>query len=78
LIVALLVLLCAGYALWTLMPSVARRALAVRLLRWPLPERLVRPLQKALRSSGGCACDGCEANRPAKPASTITLHRHQR
>lgn len=78
LIVALLVLLCAGYALWTLMPAAARRALAARLLRWPLPSLLARPLEKARRGFGGCACDGCEANPTAKSATTITLHRRPR
>jgi hypothetical protein len=75
LIVALLVLLCAGYALWTLMPAAARRAVATRLLRWPLPAGLARVLARALGRSGGCACDGCGSNRAAKEPAVVRLHR---
>ena len=57
LIVALLVLGCAVYAAWTLMPAAARRALAVALLKLPLP-LAGAPLRSALRApcSRAAAC----------------------
>ena len=52
LIVALLVAACSAYALWTLMPSGTRRALATGLLRIPhLPARIESRLHKAARAA---------------------------
>jgi len=80
LIVGLVVLACAAYSAWTLMPAAWRRALAGRLLQ----RRILAGqgwLQRAAGSGGGCAsgCDGCgEAAKPA-PApgapQVIKIHR---
>jgi hypothetical protein len=79
LIVALLVIGSTGYAAWRLMPAAARRALAVQLLRLPLPAPLAAPLRKAATASSGCGCDGCD-HAPAKAAASakapqvVTFH----
>lgn len=80
LIVAVVVGACSFYAVWTLMPSSARRALALVLLRVPhLPTGIETRLQKAAQAASGCGCDGCDRfdKKPASntPASqTITFH----
>jgi hypothetical protein len=67
LIVAALVAGCVAYAVWTLMPNVARRTLAVALLRWPhWPARLAARLQRSAGASSGCGCDGCDRATPAR------------
>ena len=79
-IVVLLVAACSFYALWTLMPSSARRSLAIGMLRIPhLPRRIEARLQKSAQAASGCGCDGCDrsekkpaANAPAQ--QTITFH----
>ena len=83
-IVALLVPLCALYAAWKLMPSVARRSLARAMLRMPhLPRPLDAALHRAAKAATGCGCDGCDhgGTRPAAsvaPAQTITFHSRPR
>jgi hypothetical protein len=67
LIVALLVVGCATYAAWTLMPAAARRAIAWSLLRLPLPAAFAAKMRKATTASSGCGCDGCD-HAPAKAA----------
>ncbi|HSB25183.1 MAG TPA: DUF6587 family protein [Burkholderiaceae bacterium] len=62
--VALIVPLCALYALWRLMGSRARRWVAARLARWPWPAALQQRLARAGRSESACGCDGCD---PASP-----------
>ena len=80
LIVAVLVVACSAYALWTLMPAAARRALAIGLLRVPhLPRGITTRLQKAAQAASGCGCDGCDRSdkKPAAPtpaSQTITFH----
>jgi hypothetical protein len=69
LIVALLVAGCSVYAAWTLMPAAARRAIALSLLRLPLPNALALKMRKAATVSSGCGCDGCD-HAPAKAAAT--------
>ena len=80
LIVVLLVAACSCYALWTLMPTSARRTLALGMLRIPhLPRRLEARLQKSAQAASGCGCDGCDRSEK-KPATnapaqqTITFH----
>jgi len=60
LIVALIVTACGTYAMWTLMPSAARRWLAGWALKLPLPTLLAAPFERAARASAGCGCDGCD------------------
>ena len=76
-IVALLVLGCSVYAAWTLMPAVARRAIASSVLRLPLPNRIAARMRKAAAVSSGCGCDGCD-NAPIKAAAkapqVVTFH----
>lgn len=78
LIVALLVVGCSFYAAWTLMPAAARRAIALSLLKLPLPNTFAQKMRKAATvSSSGCGCDGCD-NAPAKAApkapQVVTFH----
>jgi hypothetical protein len=77
--VALLVAVCAAYAVWTLMPSAARRACARAALRLPLPATLAAPLQRAARPGSACGCDGCDrAAAPPAAASVQTVKFHPR
>ena len=79
LIVALLVLGCSVYAVWTLMPSVARKALASSMLKLPLPEVVAVKMRKAAQGASGCGCDGCDKSelkvRAAPVEQTVTFHR---
>jgi hypothetical protein len=80
LIVALLVVGCATYAAWKLMPSVARRSLASALLRVPhLPSGFEATLRKNATAASGCGCDGCDHAAPktaakASASQPITFH----
>ena len=79
-VVAVLVVACASYAAWTLMPAAARRAIAIALLKLPLPAALARRLSKHAVEASGCGCDGCDRSTLAKPkeagaAQPITFHR---
>ena len=76
LIVALVVIACTAYAVWTLMPGAARRSLAGSMLKVVLlngrqngrrsghqsgsESRLIVKLRKAAQATSGCACDGCD------------------
>jgi len=75
--VDLIVAACAAYAAWRLMPSAARRRIAVLALRLPLPALLASPLRHAARGANACGCDGCDA-AGAKPAAgaaqRVTFH----
>lgn len=66
LIVFSVVLACSVYALWVLMPSALRRALAARLVRLPLGSALHAVFQRAAKPSTGCDCSGCDAVVVAK------------
>ena len=81
LIVALLVVGCSAYVVWSLMAAAARRSTAALLLRLPLPGAVERRLRKATQASSGCACSGCDhAEKKSPPAATqpITVHRRAR
>lgn len=67
LIVALLVVGCATYATWTLMPAAMRRVIASSLLKLPLPKTFAATMRRAATVSSGCGCDGCD-HAPAKSA----------
>jgi hypothetical protein len=72
-IVALIVTGCSAYAAWSLMPAAARRAVAVRVLRLPLPAWLAKPFAKAITPASGCGgCDNC-GDSAAKPAAVQTV-----
>ena len=73
LIVAALVIGCAAYASWTLMPSGLRRRLAQHLLQMPWPSAVAQRLRRHAQAAGGCGCDGCDhaTKRP-------TQHRRSR
>ena len=77
LIVTLLVIGCSTYAVWTLMPAAARRAIASRLLGLPLPDAFAARMRRAATVSAGCGCDGCD-RAPAKAApkaqQVVTFH----
>ena len=66
-IVAVLVMACFGYALWTLGPKAPRSRLAAVLMKLPLPMLLQRPLAAAARQQGGgCgSCGGCAGSKAA-------------
>ncbi|WP_280152614.1 DUF6587 family protein [Piscinibacter sp. XHJ-5] len=74
-IVALIVIGCTAYAVWTLMPSAARRALAQLLLRVRWPDRIARVWRREAASTGGCGgCDSCGDAVP-RDSHTIKVHR---
>ena len=78
LLTGLIVLLCALYAAWSLMPRAARRGLAGLLLRLPLPQRLSRRLEKSRVSASGCGsgCGGCDSAAP-KAAAPVQIVKFQ-
>lgn len=81
LIVALVVIACTAYAVWTLMPGAARRSLAGSMLKIALlkerqkesqngvESRLTVKLRKAAQATSGCACDGCDRAPKTSPTS---------
>ena len=66
-VATLVVLGCALYAAWTLLPAAGRRTVAVALLQRPLPGFAARFLQRHARAASGCGCDGCDRNVAAPP-----------
>jgi hypothetical protein len=72
LIVAMLVIGSAAYAVWTLMPAAARRSLAGALLKLPLPDRWTATLRRASQAASGCGCDGCD-HAPKAPADAAVV-----
>jgi hypothetical protein len=79
LIVGLIVAACTVYAVWVLMPSALRRALAGRLQDGPWPAGLARHLRRTALAPTGCGCDaGCDAKKPAAATQPIQIHRRPR
>ena len=83
LVVAVIVAACAVYAAWTLMPASLRRAIALALLKLPLPGGVATFMRRHSAQASGCGCDGCDksvlkAAPPAGSASTATLTFHPR
>ena len=81
LIVALIVTACSAYAVWTLMPSAARRLFAGWMLKLSLPAPLAAPFERAARATSGCGCDGCDrselkpkAAAAANAVQPLTFH----
>jgi len=64
-----IVVACAGYAAWTLMPAAARRGIALALLKRPLPAFAARFLRRHAEAASGCGCDGCDRKVAAPPAA---------
>ncbi|MEO7056779.1 MAG: DUF6587 family protein [Caldimonas sp.] len=76
-IVAVIVAACAVYVAWTLMPSAARRQVALRLLAHRLPEPLAARMRRHAQASSGCGCDGCDkapAQAPPPAVQAIRFH----
>jgi hypothetical protein len=76
-IVILIVLACSVYAGWVLMPAAARRFLATRLLRLPVPNAWLALLQRTANQSSGCDCSGCdkaEGLQPKPETQVIRFH----
>ena len=79
LIVALVVVACTVYAVWTLMPGAARRSLAGSMLKIVLlngrqiggESRLTVKLRRAAQASSGCACDGCDRAPKTAPQTPL-------
>ena len=69
-VVAVVVVACTTYAVWTLMPASARRVLAVALLKLSLPAPLARVMARHAVESSGCACDGCDKSAVAAGKKT--------
>lgn len=65
--VVLIVIGCAFYAAWTLMPAAARRRIALALLAYPLPGSMDAAMRRHATAASGCGCDGCDKS-PVKPA----------
>ena len=81
LIVTLIVAACSVYAVWTLMPAAARRTVAIRLLKLPLPlpRLLAARMQRAATAASGCGCDGCDraplkSQAAAPKPQVVTFH----
>ena len=75
-VVALIVGACLAYAVWALMPSAARSALAGALLRLPLPASLAARLAKTANAASGCGCDGCD-RAPVATAAEVPKRTEQ-
>jgi len=78
--VAVIVPLCALYALWRLLGAGVRRWVAVQLarVRWPQPIR--QRLLRAAQPGDSCGCDGCDHAAPRAgraPAQTVQIHRRR-
>ena len=81
LVVALIVIGCAAYAGWTLMPAALRRRSAAALATLPWPQAVARWLAGQAAPGTGSGCDGCERSTLATPKATtgapipVTFHR---
>jgi hypothetical protein len=73
LVVFALVAGCTIYALWALMPAVARRFIAKQLVKWPLGSAWKARFQQAASASSGCDCSGCDkvVDLQRKPAPQV-------
>lgn len=79
LLVAVIVLACAVYAVWALLPMGWRRSLAGRLAGAPWPAPIQRRLQQASQAGNACGCNGCERGTAAEAkADTQPIRIHPR
>jgi hypothetical protein len=78
LIVFLLVTGCSIYALWAVLPAVARRYIAKQLVQLPFGSAWRTRFQKAASAASGCDCSGCDKvvdqTQKTKP-TVIRFHR---
>ncbi len=78
-VVAFIVTACTVYVAWKLMPSAARRQIAIRLLARRLPEPLAAVLRKHAQAASGCGCDGCDkGTAKAAPPAAQAIRFHPR
>jgi hypothetical protein len=77
LIVFLLVAGCSVYALWALLPAVARRFIAKQLVQLPFGSAWKARFEKAGSAASGCDCSGCDkvVDQTQKAKSTIIRFR---
>lgn len=68
-LVGLIVVSCALYAAWSLMPAALRRSLAGQGARLPLPSRLRSRLRAIASAAPGCGCNGCDRGGDAAAAT---------
>jgi hypothetical protein len=78
LIVFVVVTCCFGYSAWTLLPPIARREVAKRLLRLPLKGPLRFKLEMAARASAGCHCSGCDRAVIKPESQPLLFHPRKR
>ena len=67
--VVFIVVACAVYATWALLPAAGRRGIAVTLLKRPLPGFAARFLRRHAAAASGCACDGCDRAVATPPSA---------
>jgi hypothetical protein len=67
LVAMLLVVGCAAYATWTLLPTGGRRVIARALLKRPLPGPAARFFRRHAMASEGSGCGNCERNPASAP-----------
>ena len=67
LVALVLVVACAAYATWTLLPARGRRGIAKALLKRPLPGPLARFFGRHATATTGSGCGSCEHNPAAAP-----------
>ena len=77
LIVFVVVACCFGYAGWTLLPQLARRAMAKSLLRLPLHASLRLSLERAAIASDGCHCGGCDRGSIKRETQPLLVYRRK-
>lgn len=77
LIVFVVVACCFGYAGWTLLPQLARRAMAKSLLRLPLHASLRLSLERAAIASDGCHCGGCDRGLIKRETQPLLFYRRK-
>mgnify|MGYP003504585137 FL=1 len=80
-VVGMIVGACMVYVAWRLMPSTARRRIAMALLRLPLPALLAAPLRRASRVANACGCEACDGvvrEAPAPKEQRVRFHPRRR
>jgi hypothetical protein len=85
LLALLLVVGCAGYATWTLLPAGGRRGIARALLKRPLPRPAAGFFRRHAMASASYGCVTCERNpasapetgRPPAQGTPLVFHRRR-